>query len=231
MKKVLEDNRGLSLVELIISVAMSTIILLAGGMFMYSANRSYRMASNMIDLQMEAQILMEQMGNWALESNRICTLSSNKVLVLYDVPRDNGKNPADLYPPAFLAVNTVDNSASRRVFFVEDKKLYMVKTTGIADAAEDIRKLESGAADAYTPDDIDEENCIGEFVTEFTAIVPATENADNPKSILINMTLGEGSKSYYARNYFSIRNGAYTTQESPSASPSASPEPTPTTGP
>ena len=230
MKKMLRDNRGLSLVELVISIAISSFILLAAGMFLNNANKSYRIASSMIDLQMESQILMEQMSNWVLEANRIYVGTDGKILVLFDIPRDNGKTLADLYPSAFLAAHPEDVSASYRVFFLEEGKLYMVSKSGIADAKAEIEALKGGGP-AYDAADVMDDNIIGEYVTSFEAIVPSTEVSDNPKSIIIQMTLEEGTRAYMVRDVFSIRNGAYAPQVSPSASPSASPEPTPTTGP
>ena len=230
MKKILKDNRGLSLVELVISIAISSFILLAAGMFLHNANKSYRIASSLVDLQMESQILMEQMSNWVLEANRIYVGSEGKVLVLFDIPRDNGKSLADLYPSAFLSAHPEDVSASCRVFFLEEGKLYMVSKSGIADAKAEIQALKSGSP-AYADTDVEDDNIIGEYVTSFEAVVPSTEVSDNPKSIIIQMTLEEGSRAYKVRDVFGIRNGAYAPEVSPSASPSASPEPTPTTEP
>ena len=227
MKKILKDNRGLSLVELVISIAISSFILLAAGMFLHNANKSYRIASSMVDLQMESQILMEQMSNWVLEANLIVVADDGKGMMLFYIPRDNGKVLGDLYPTAYLAAHPEDVSASYKVFVVDDGKLYMISKSGIADVTAEIEAI-AGGSSVYTDADLIPDNVIGEFVTELEITVPSTEVSYNPKSIIVEMTLEEGSRSYRVRDVFSLRNGTY---YEPVASPSASPEPTPTTEP
>lgn len=74
------NNKGITMVELIIAIAASTIIFGAAMIFMTSAHRGYRTASTEINLQTEAQILMEQIGEWVMEGNKI-EVSANKLVV------------------------------------------------------------------------------------------------------------------------------------------------------
>ena len=60
--RVQKDNRGITLIELIIAIAISTIIVGAATFLLSTAQKNYSSASATIDLQSEAQILMEQMG-------------------------------------------------------------------------------------------------------------------------------------------------------------------------
>ena len=69
--RVQKDNRGITLIELIIAIAISTIIVGAATFLLSTAQKNYSSASATIDLQSEAQILMEQMGTWIMEGNRV----------------------------------------------------------------------------------------------------------------------------------------------------------------
>ena len=98
-EKIKENNRGITLVELMIAIAMSVIILGAAALFMNSSQKGYQMASDTIALQKESQILMEQIGTWIMEGNRVET--TGNMLVIYSIPRQvdpnfwpNGTDPA-----------------------------------------------------------------------------------------------------------------------------------------
>ncbi len=69
--RVLRDSRGMSLIELLISVSMAAIILGAAALFIRRAMQSYDTATSAIDLQMEAHVLLEQMAAWVMEGNRV----------------------------------------------------------------------------------------------------------------------------------------------------------------
>ena len=68
---VRKDDRGITFVELIIAIAVSTIILGAATLFLGTAQKNYNGASAQLDLQSESQILMEQLGMWVMEGNRV----------------------------------------------------------------------------------------------------------------------------------------------------------------
>ena len=57
-----KDHSGITFVELIIAIAISTIIFGAAILFLGMAHKNYNHASAQIDLQSESQILMEQIG-------------------------------------------------------------------------------------------------------------------------------------------------------------------------
>lgn len=194
-----QDNRGMSLVELIIATTVSLIIMGAATLFINNALRSYEVASNTIDLQVETQVLMEQLGTWIMEGNRV-EVQDTDVLIIYHIPRavDASKIPSGVAVP--------DSLATKRVIWQEDGRLYMViidETT--ADTLPDgtnlfydtdmslIRGVENRL-----------ENCIGEYVEQFeTAVI----DVDGKAAVAtINLKMREGKQEYELADQFKVRN-------------------------
>lgn len=65
------DNRGLTLVELMISIAISAIVLASLALFMSYTSRNYRRASEEVSLQMEAQTVLNQLDSMIMESTNV----------------------------------------------------------------------------------------------------------------------------------------------------------------
>ena len=162
------DHRGITLVELIIAIAISTVILGAATLFLGMAHKNYNHASAQIDLQSESQILMEQIGMWVMEGNRVEELdpsvSGVRGIAIYTIPNTPSvTNPAGAAAP---------EAASKRVIWISagGKKLY-TKKMAVADPKTDTTVI-SAATDEV------QENLIGEYVTAFTSTVNAsTEKA------------------------------------------------------
>ncbi len=101
------DNKGMSLVELILAMTMATIVMGAAMLFLRTALNTYTLADAHIDVQKEAQMNLEQIGTWLMEGNRIGAGSisivsgdtvvtahsvtdntaSESILVVFDEPR------------------------------------------------------------------------------------------------------------------------------------------------
>ena len=222
------NNKGLSLVELVIAIAMSTIVVGAAATFLYNAEKSYRVAEYTVDLQTEAQVLMEQMGNWVLKSNYVNVVDAStdqSILVLYQIPDNKKKFKLEKDPDNVIRMKnaTGDNKATRDIIFVYDKSLYLIHQTE-AVVGEYLTAIESGG---FTRDNLDaillaahptdpkpnEEDCIGEYVKGFTVDFPFGVDEDNINSIIVTLGMSEGvnkqSQSYSVKNQFSIRNSVY----------------------
>lgn len=241
------NNKGLTMVELVIAIGMSTIIMGAAAMFLYNANKSYHAAEYSIDVQMEAQIVMEQLSNMVMESNKIYVLEAENILVLYKIPRNNGRDASQITPEGRAPE---DNKAIRRVIFASGSKLYMVETE-IADAQQDFNSIANPVAgvplnlyDASEGGDIKDENCICEYLQyvpgggglplnsfQVTAAAAATGDPSDKyttTSVTVALTLKEGNvsflDSYKVENTFSIRNGLFEKYTEPTAEPTETPD-------
>lgn len=188
---VQKDNRGITLIELIIAIAISTIIVGAATFLLSTAQKNYSSASATIDLQSEAQILMEQMGTWIMEGNRVDVNATGDKLTVYQIPRKVTTNR----PTGAEALKT---DASKRVFWLSNKlngktMLYMKKFEGIADPDSDTTDVAD--ADAIL------DNCIGEYVTSFSAV----EDTSKAK-VTITLEFRQGTQKYSITNEFKLRN-------------------------
>ena len=183
-RRIEVNNRGMTLIELMIAIAMSVMIMTAATMFIGNAQKSYQSASESVNLQMEAQILMEQLGTWIMEGNRIAVNASE--LTIYDIPRKTAT-------PLPAGVHS-DEQASKRVVWISDGKLYMKVFTDIADPDADSLSVSAG--------DGKEENCIGLYVTGFTPAIDAA----NPAKIYLKLELEQGSQKYEVENEIMVRN-------------------------
>ena len=192
---VRKDDRGITFVELIIAIAVSTIILGAATLFLGTAQKNYNNASAQIDLQSESQILMEQLGMWVMEGNRVDVVDNVYAtqLVVYQVPRniDSADLPSGVSRPA--------ETTSKKIFWMPkgSKKLYVKKFTGITDVDTDSSTVSS--SDETTA------NCIGEYVTSF--IPKVTVDADNKNATVdISLKMECLKQKYEIENEFKVRN-------------------------
>lgn len=173
------------MVELLIAVTMSVVILGATALLLRSAQGDYQHTSATVNLQSESQVLMEQLGMWIMEGNRIKV--DGKMLTVYQIPRKSSTTlPAGVTPPP--------DTASKRVIWLSGKKLYMKVFSGISDAD----------ADTTTVSALDEieENCIGEYVTDFVPVI----DAESPSNVKLDLKLEQGTQKYKVSDVIHVRN-------------------------
>ena len=180
---VQKDNRGITLIELIIAIAISTIVVGAATFLLSTAQKNYSSASASVDLQSEAQILMEQMGTWIMEGNRVEVNAAGDKLTVYQIPRK-------VTTTRPTGAETLKTDTSKRVFWISNKlkgkkMLYMKKFDGIADPDSDTTDVVD--ADAIL------DNCIGEYVTSFSAV----EDTSKAK-VTITLEFRQGTQKYIA---------------------------------
>ena len=184
------DQRGITFIELMIAIAISSIIMVAATMFLGAAHKNYNNASAQIDLQSESQILMEQIGMWVMEGNRVEALdpstSGAQGIVIYRIPRKTSvENPNGAATP---------EPASKRVIWLSasGKKLY-TKKAAVADTESDTTVI-----------DVDEvqQNLLGEYVTAFTGTVDASSQA----SVTVSFQMEYLKQKYEIQNVFKLRN-------------------------
>ena len=187
------DQRGITFIELMIAIAISSIIMVAATVFLGAAHKNYNNVSAQIDLQSESQILMEQIGMWVMEGNRVealdpSTSGAQGGIVIYRIPRKTSvEKPNGVAAP---------EPASKRVIWLSasGKKLY-TKTAAVADPEKDTTVIAA---------DVDEvqQNLLGEYVTAFTGTVDASSQA----SVTVSFKMQYLKQNYEIQNMFKLRN-------------------------
>jgi prepilin-type N-terminal cleavage/methylation domain-containing protein len=77
------NNRGFTLTELIVTVAIFGVVIIGVYAFMFSGARSYRSVSTLVNLQTTAQHVTSQVQENALDCNRgICTQNDTALYLL-----------------------------------------------------------------------------------------------------------------------------------------------------
>lgn len=210
-----QDNRGLTLIELIIAITVSAIIMGTITLFISNALKSYNAAKGTVDLQMETQVMMEQLSSWIMEGNYVTvkpiTITDAHdntvqvdVLLIYHLPR--------LVPEERLPLDvTQDTYSNRRMIWMQDGRLYMYLYPDDAEDAEDEEESEDEivvldpTADVITitVDDLiaTEDNCICEFMESF---IPTWN--EEKGTVSIEVKLKTGSQEYQLENEFKVRN-------------------------
>lgn len=64
-------NKGFTLVELMVAIALSSLVISMIAILMGNVSRSYRIANGKISLQMEAQTIMNQLNHMIMEANNV----------------------------------------------------------------------------------------------------------------------------------------------------------------
>lgn len=210
------NNRGITFVELLIAIAISTIIMGAATLFLGAAHKNYNHATAQIDLQSESQILMEQMSMWVMEGNRVeIDKADPKKLVVYQIPSYILKS--DLPEGTSASMVVIDDTGwegktpeekqqeidkqlkvTKRIFWVSSsgRRLYMKKIEG--------RYADVKTATVSSKDET-QEACIGEYVTEFTPTVN-TDASGETASVSLSIEMQYMKQNYKIQNEFKVRN-------------------------
>ena len=183
-------NKGITLVELIIAVAISSIILGATTLLVKTAQNDYQYTSETADLQSESQVLMEQLGKWIMEGNRIKVkedVGNPDELTIYYIPRTTDtKLPSGVVQPS--------EKTKKKVIWVDNGKMYVKSFDNIASVDSDTL--------TYTQADEKEDNCIGEHIKGFYA----KTDSSTPDVVNIKLTLSQGTHKYEVENAIKVRN-------------------------
>lgn len=98
---MIRDDRGMTLVELMIALAVSTIVIIGATVFLSTSQTSYQREKTRIDLQQEAQIATTQISNLLLEAKstetKVHPTSGKLVLRIYGTPSGGSIEINEIY--------------------------------------------------------------------------------------------------------------------------------------
>ncbi|MEE1029324.1 MAG: prepilin-type N-terminal cleavage/methylation domain-containing protein, partial [Agathobacter sp.] len=187
------NNKGFSLIELIITVAILTIITSAILGFIVTGTKSYGNVNEEVELQQEAQLSFNQLSDLIIDStngikyyyndneNKIILTDSDitetvtsKTLAIYNTVKEAGVEKKYIY---------------NIIWKKSENKLYLRKDTIAA----------TGAVTKGTPE------LMAEYVNDFS---PSLAKAQNKKKVVIELSFIKNNKSYVSKKNFALRNKA-----------------------
>lgn len=176
----IRNDKGMTLLELIVSMAISIIVVLMIVSFISAAFRVFRKTNDQVNLQMEAQLAINQLVNLAMEAKGI----SNQEVILADTDIRYKIDRIELTGYHDYAV----------IWRMDYKKLYLVEMIPPVNNLVDIN--------FDTEEHFDQEYLMAEYVDNFT--ITSVDGDPALKEIVINMVLGnetyEVSKEIILRN-------------------------------
>ena len=179
-----EDNRGFTLVELVICMVIFAIVVAAAFGFMISGSRSYGSVTERLNLQLDSQLAMNQLGDYIIDCN------------------------AGLYFETDLETKTstlyiLNKGSSTTVFDVHVFQLKSSDNCIYYGFKEDAAELASSKLSIIK--DITVEDLLAENVTKFTI---STASSDNIKtsSALVTINFKRGNTSFNGEKIVALRN-------------------------
>lgn len=150
-----KDERGFTLVELLISIGMFSIIMIAIIMFITTGTRSYNYTKSELNLQKESQMLIAQIRDLAYNANYTYFDTSKDALflekVVYKPSATNSSDPLATPIPAKQEVE------ERNVVYMKDGKLYVEECS------------KTGSVMSAPTYGADEDDLLSDYVTSFDA--------------------------------------------------------------
>lgn len=220
-----KDDRGITLVEMIIAIAVSAIVLGAATLFIRNALKSYKLAEDTIDLQIEAQRLAEQLATWVMEGNYVDTVqdseSHDEVFVIYHIPREIPENPT---LPAGREKSDLIGKRWIRAFKCDGNGLYMYKDEGSALDPSDV-KVKGLKCNDYS------QSLLSEYVEGLTVTISkgikaaggSRETDDSEEAggnevssykVTVTLSMKAGKQEYKFTDEINMRNAAYILNDS-----------------
>ncbi len=211
-KGIINNQKGLSLVELLVSIGLFGLIMVAAMSLMSTASRMYQKSSTEITVQNEVQTLTTHLQNLitstntnlAIEGSTMYLIDSNTFEV---VEYDSANNYIFYYS---LDQLTSDTSVISAYATIEDRDEKLAKAKEIVSS--------------YPIGDLNlnlSSYLLAENVTEFSVTPYITDNY-----VAIRLTIEKNEISYSAAKNIYLRNKMYDTDATTTPTATATPSPT-----
>ena len=173
------DNRGLTLIELVICLVIFAVVVASAFGFMLASSRSYTSVNNKLNLQLQSELTMNQLGDYVIDCNAClyfkATTNSNTLYVVDKI---------------------ADGSYTAHVF------KYVKASGNILYGTGDAKKNPTSGAFTCTVEPTD---LLAENVTKFD-VTPISSDALSVTSAVIEVTFDKNSVSYADKKTIALRN-------------------------
>ncbi len=204
-----KEENGFTLVELIISMAIFSIVSIIIMMFLQTGSNSYQRAKNELDLQMESQMLINQIRDMAYSANyaEYDDSGATHVLTLYHVTQDYHPEVTP-GPMAAPGATTLPASVSKRITSAEvvvwdpvTKKLYYDKNEATGGGSVTAPAVNVSDADWCT------KHLFCNYMEEFTVDTDAATGKIPNNTIQLSLHMKARSREYKLKEGITVRNG------------------------
>lgn len=216
------DNKGFSLVELVVVMAIMGFLGLAVAGFIGTSSNQYKYASKEVDLQYEAQIAMNQIGDLLIDAQKgvkyengavspvsVETSGENSVQVQSVLTGDAAIDNAAI--AARGVVTKTDDTDSQEVKTqtgTSESKLIIYNSDCVYNIifkpSESKLYLRKDTVDASTGNTVEgQESLMADHVVGFT---PDLSDAEKKNSVQIAIDFKDGEKTYTSTQNFTMRN-------------------------
>lgn len=188
-----KDENGFTLVELVISMGMFSIVMLAIMFFLTAGTKSYGHSKSELNLQMESQMLLNQIRDITYSSNYAKYDSTHKALILYDVDKVPAPTPSAGATAASVATAAPapTKTAKVTIVYLVDDKLYLRK---------DLDPTAVDAASLTTTCVAMDDFLFSRYMQDFKATIKKND-------VQLTMKMKNGKSKYELNEGITIRNG------------------------
>ncbi len=176
-------NQGLTLIELILGMAISSIIIGAIIIFMSTSTKGYKAAESEISLQTEAQSIMNQISECVLEGNNV-KYDGNSLTIYHS----DGNAATETDKVVIIWFNSTNHN------------MYLYNTTE-AGRVSVMNSIGTGT--------VSEENLMGEYVKAFTASPDRftyDRTGKNSTTLTIDIKMEYNNRKFSATQAIKLRN-------------------------
>lgn len=198
-----DNNKGLSLVELIVAIAIMAIVGLAIGGFMVTGTRSYASSSAEVNLQYEAQLVSNQINDLLIDSVGDIVYQVGGVNTI-----DEGSSPAtDKEKNLFLCTHQIKGGSESYVVHkvnwkpgTDENKVYYSQYPATYDEAKHEYTYSAGSA-TY------QDKLMGEYIDSFSVNLENAVSSNNGMQFLkLTQHLKNREREYTSESNITLRN-------------------------
>jgi prepilin-type N-terminal cleavage/methylation domain-containing protein len=209
-----KDQKGFTLVELLIAVAILSVVTAAVAGFIVVGSKTYASANNDITIQQEAQLALNQMSDVMIDTtrsinyagHRLGSAESQQVLKDSEFTFEPDAKSLTLYNGEAVAVKNADGSTSEdpdiqegngnqnyQFYWVKDDETLYYHEIGVKETFPDIDLSDSSAG----------WEVLAEHVTDFSVDLTQVEEK---RVVALELTFEMGNKEYTTSNNVTVRN-------------------------